>query len=63
MEWVDAETNPPSIYKDYVCLAQGRITMAAFREYIYDVKRPNWSVDGVTHYLKDVPPFPEGAGE
>lgn len=58
MEWIDVKTDPPSEYKDYVCLVQGKIVVATLREYLYDVKVPNWSVDGVTHYLKDIPHSP-----
>jgi hypothetical protein len=55
MEWIDANENPPTAYDDYVCLVRGKMAVATLREYLYDVKRPNWSVEGVTHYLKDVP--------
>jgi hypothetical protein len=58
MEWIDAESNPPSAYKDYVCLAEGKMIVATFREHFYDLKRPHWSADGVTYYLAGVPTFP-----
>lgn len=53
---------PPNEFKDYVCLVNGKMQIASFREFIYDVQQPNWSVDGVTHYLADVPSPPSIAG-
>jgi hypothetical protein len=63
MEWINAETNPPSTCKDYVCIAHGKMVVATLREYFYDVKRPNWSVDGVTHYLREMPSLPDDANQ
>jgi hypothetical protein len=62
MEWIDAAQEPPREYKEYVCLIDGKMTVATLREFIYDVRQPNWDKDGVTHYLAGVPTAPGARG-
>jgi hypothetical protein len=60
VEWIDATKELPVEYREYVCLIDGKIATATLREFVYDVRRPNWDRDGVTHYLSGVPEFPNG---
>lgn len=58
MEWIDASKQMPTEYKDYVCLIGGKLAIATLYEFLYDVRRPNWNRDGVTHYLAGLPTLP-----
>ena len=64
MQWVPVGEKKPS-YGQHVCIKDGRLVIATFSPYFYDVAMDTWSVEGITHYLEGIPPGPysDGSGE